>query len=276
MTGFIIILIIVLIALAFLLYPGKLTTKNQNADKFIGVSYAHRGLHNLDAGVPENSLKAFERACAFGYGIELDVRLSADNKVMVFHDDTLKRMCGRDVQFIDLTEEELSKIRLLNTDQTIPSFEDVLSVIDKNTPVIVELKTVENYELLCKQTYEMLKAHNGTYCVESFDPRIVSWFKKNAPEIIRGQLSANLMNRDDYTFALKFMLTNLLSNFLARPHFIAYSYKHMDNIFYLIATRIFKAIPAAWTVRDEKVYNAIKDQCDVIIFEGFKPEPKYK
>lgn len=270
-----IILILISCAIIFLIYPGKLTSQH-NTKNLIGVSYAHRGLHNLEIGVPENSLKAFEHAVASGYGIELDVRLSSDNTVMVFHDDTLKRMCGRDVQFIELSRSELENIHLLNTDQTIPSFEDTLKVIGNNTPIIVELKTVENYELLCKLTYDMLKNFDGIYCIESFDPRIVAWFKNNAPEIIRGQLSANLMRKDDYTLALKFMLTNLLSNFLARPHFIAYSYRNMDNFFYLLVTRIFKAIPVAWTVRDSKVFDSVKSDCDMIIFESFKPAQKFK
>ncbi len=276
MFSSIIIILLVLFIVIFLLFPGKLSEKHHNMSKLFGVSYAHRGLHDLDAGIPENSIKAFEYAGISGYGIELDVRLSADNEVMVFHDDTLKRMCGRDVQFIELTKDELENIHLLNTSYTVPSFKNVLKVIDKSTPLIVELKTVEDYELLCKLTYDILKDYDGTYCIESFDPRIVAWFKKNAPHVIRGQLSANLMRSDDFTWALKFVLTNLLSNFLARPHFIAYSYKDMDNLCFLIVTRIFKAISVAWTVRDEKTFSSLTDKCDMIIFESFKPTKKFK
>lgn len=270
-----IIVVLVLLALGFVTFPGCTAEDKHDVESFIKVAYAHRGLHNLDNGVPENSAKSFHEASAAGYGIELDVRLSSDNKVMVFHDDTLKRMCGIDAKVSDYTCDELENIMLLDTGETIPSLERALSVISKDTPVIVELKTGKKHELLCELTAEHLRSAGGTYCIESFDPRIVGWFRRNAPEFIRGQLSSNMLKSKTYTVPLRIILTNLFFNFIARPHFIAYNHNDISNPFYILITKVFGAISVVWTVRDMETFNRFKKDCDMIIFEGFLPETRY-
>ena len=191
---------------------------------FRGLFYAHRGLYDNLHGVPENSLPAFRAAAEKGYGVELDVQLSSDGQVVVFHDDTLDRVCGVHGNVIDYSLTELRQMKLLDTEETIPLFTEVLDVLSQGAgPVIVELKSGKRNDELCEKTRELLRGYPGVYCVESFDPGIVNWFRKNAPEIIRGQLA---MPADHYAAGTNPLLARLLAgcrfSFLNRPDFIAY------------------------------------------------------
>ena len=107
---------------------------------FSGTMFAHRGYHCKERGIPENSMKAFRAAIARGYGIELDLHLTKDGRLAVFHDDTLERMCKRTETVEELTSLELSSCTLLDTDETIPMFEDVLTLVRGRVPLLIELK----------------------------------------------------------------------------------------------------------------------------------------
>ena len=188
---------------------------------FTGVNFAHRGLHSRDRSVPENSMKAFELAASAGYGIELDVQLSKDGQVVVFHDDTLDRVCGVHSRVEEKTLEELQSLRLCETQETVPLFTDVLRLIDGRSPLIVELKTGKRNNELCEKTAAILREYKGDVCIESFDPLIVFWFRRHAGEFIRGQLA---MRADKYALKLRLLRIGCsltLFNLLTRPHFIA-------------------------------------------------------
>lgn len=132
--------------------------------------YAHRGLHDNSSDAPENSLRAFKRAVEAGYGIELDIQLSKDKKPVVFHDFTLERICGRPGKVCDYTYEELRRFKLCDSDEGIPSFADVLKLVDGRVPLIVELK-IEHTDLsLCPIADKLLRQYSGRYCIESFHP----------------------------------------------------------------------------------------------------------
>ena len=272
---FALLFIVLIIAVSiWMLLPAKYN--KQAAESLVRRNYAHRGFHNMENQIPENSLAAFALAAEKGYGIELDVRLTRDDRVIVFHDDTLKRVCGVDKQVIDCTYNELLSYRLSGTNETIPLFSEVLACVNGRVPLIVELKQVKESEKLCRMTYEHLKVYNGLYCIESFDPRIVAWFRKNAPEIIRGQLSCKLKEKDMKSPVLRFLLTNLFLNVLSRPHFIAYNAEHMTNPFYRFVTGVLSAIPVGWTIRSEEVYQRqIADGTQMLIFEQFEPDATF-
>ena len=176
---------------------------------FKGVFYAHRGLYDNQRGIPENSLSAFRAAAEKGYGVELDVQLSSDGAVVVFHDDTLDRICGVRGDVIDYRLEQLQQMKLLDTEESMPLFTDVLAVLSEGAgPLIVELKSGKRNDELCEKTRNLLRDYPGIYCVESFDPGIVSWFRKNAPEIIRGQLA---QPAGDYAAGMNPLLARMLS-----------------------------------------------------------------
>ena len=251
----------------FLLAPGHATARQKAP--FAGRNFAHRGLHSRDKSVPENSLKAFALAAENGYGMELDVQLTRDGQVVVFHDDTLDRVCGVSGRVDDYTFSELQKFPLCGTEERIPLFSDVLNTVGGRTAIICELKTAgkKNREL-SRKTYELLAAYDGDVCVESFDPRIVAWFRFHAPELLRGQLAQ--VEYPDQSAAKGFVLKHCLLNFLARPHFIAYQLtKRPLSVRF---SELLGAMKVAWTSHEPK--NE-KGQ-DVVIFEFYRPNIKFK
>lgn len=262
------------IILWFFLHPGR-CSDGQRAMMY-GVNHAHRGLHTPDKTVPENSLAAFRAAVAAGYGIELDIQLTRDSYVVVFHDDTVNRVCGKTGRVDDYTLKQLRRFHLCGTQEQIPLFREVLEVIDGRVPLIIELKTGPRNNELCQKAMELLRSYHGIYCIESFDPRIVAWFKKNAPQVLRGQLSDSRKNfiagkQNKY---LAFFLGNLLTNVLARPQFIAYG--PGKKSFFVRFAEACGAIRVCWTVRPDDDTAAKETENDAVIFEFYLPEKIYK
>ena len=173
----------------------KTRESNWSVKDFDGWFYAHRGYHGgKNSEAPENSLAAFERAVENGFGAELDVHLLKDGNLAVLHDSALKRMCGRKGIVEDLSLEDLAGCSLGKSSQTIPTFQQVLEVFAGRTPLIIELKPVgNNADALTEAVCHVLENYKGVYCIESFDPRVLMWLRKNRPDILRGQLSMNYM-----------------------------------------------------------------------------------
>ena len=161
--------------------------------------YAHRGLHNGDVGVPENSRAAFRRAVEYGFGAELDVHLLADGSLAVFHDSALARMTGREGTVEALTAARLSDYRLGGTEETIPPLCDVLELFEgTGLPLLVELKTYRgNHNALTARAVEELDRYRVPYVMESFDPRCLLWLRRFHPEIVRGQLAQDFLRRPE-------------------------------------------------------------------------------
>lgn len=256
--------------LALLVAPGRWPkgdpAKLRPAKGAAPTPIAHRGLHDAAAGVPENSLAAFAAAMDAGYGVELDLYLTTDDQLVVFHDDSLKRMCGDDRRVFDCSLEELRALRLGGTDERIPLFSEVLGLIAGRQTMIIEIKTAPRQYELCEKALAMLRAYDGPYCIESFHPGVVRWFKKHAPDVVRGQLAQNARRYDNKLYG--FCLGASLSNILTRPHFSAYHYVEAPN---LLTQRLYRALGGsgvAWTVRDGKVYRLYRRSFEVIIFEG--------
>ena len=221
--------------------------KNNTWDNLTGFRYAHRGLFHqpLSASVkvlipletplwkadieqwkeegkkiiPENSMAAFRIAVKHGFGAELDVHLTKDGRLAVYHDTNLIRVCGVNEEIENLTWDEISQLRLLDTDARIPEFSQVLDLYtsvkaqteridtrtgsdtgtaednDGNTaesakqnylhlPLIIELKAEKNVKELCAAVMETVDRYPTlNYCIESFDPRVVYWFRKKRPDV---------------------------------------------------------------------------------------------
>ena len=264
------VLVVPFLVFIYLTLPGH--AKKEKKAQFYGKNIAHRGLYEADQSVPENSLAAFYLAVKYGYGIELDVQLTRDGRVVVFHDDTLERACGIDKRVDELDYADLKKLTLFGTDERIPLFFEVLGAIGDKTPLIVELKTGKKNKELCQKTLDLLTAYNGTYCIESFDPFIVKWFRFHARHILRGQLT---QTPDEFVKAktskpVAFILGNVLFDFLARPHFIAH--RNGKKTLPVRFAEKTGAMNVIWTVRD---INEAPD-CDVIIFEHYRPDIKFK
>ena len=235
--------------------------------------FAHRGYHDSADGIPENSLAAFRRAVEHGFGAELDVHLSRDGRLVVMHDESLKRTCGVDRSISELTADELFAYRLEGTDEKIPFLEEVLPLFEGKTPLVVEVKPVhKNHAALCEATCAMLDNFSVDYCMESFDPRAVLWLRKNRPDIVRGQLAENFTRHGEKLAApLRFALHNLLTNALTRPDFVACRVDDRRDLSFRMATKLLGAQEFSWTVRTPEEQRAVEKDGGVIIFELFDP-----
>ena len=253
----------------FMIWPGG---RREEMLKYTKHHYAHRGLH--DDTKAENSLSAFAAAKENGYGIELDVRLSKDGELVVHHDATLERVAGVEGKVIDYTAEELAAMRLAGTDDGIPTFRQVLDLIDGKVPLIIEIKMGSGEKGIAEKLVEVIEGYDGPYVVESFNPIALKIVRKLRPDILRGILAHEYMKDDRYKGKLIYRLgQNLELNFLSRPHFIAYLHKDYSVPKMRFVHRVFKTPLVGWTVRSQEEENAaIEHGFDAVIFENYIPE----
>lgn len=234
----------------------------------LGRHYAHRGLFNNKTEAPENSISAFCKAAEAGYGIEMDVQLSKDNVPVVFHDASLKRMCGVDGNVWEYTLEELKQMHLAGSSATIPTFEEALAAIDRRVPIIVEYKLDIAQTKVCELSNELLNRYGGPYCIECFHPLALIWYRKNRPDVVRGQLGQSYWKEKQFRNRPRFLLLSLLvSNIATRPDFIAFRHQDAANLSRRLC-RLFGALSVAWTIKSQKEYEKVRDSFDLFIFDS--------
>lgn len=270
---FVLLIVMIVLAILFLYCIRPNTSRRQEMAVFEKQYIAHRGLFDNKNGIPENSIPAFKRAVERGYGIELDVQLTADHKLVVFHDESLRRMCRTDRLLRDCTYAELQEYSLGISRERIPLLEEVLKVVDGKVPLIVEVKPDGDWKKTTKSTAEIMDGYAGVYCMESFHPLAVEWFRKNRPDVIRGQLSSNFFkDRVKRKWYQKFALTNLLTNFIAKPDFIAFNHLWSDSLAYTLCRKIYDVENVGWTIRNQDELERAKGIFQVIIFDSFLPD----
>lgn len=266
------VLLIALLVCAVYLFAIMPNFPRRDMNPLLGRYYAHRGLWNDER--PENSLSAFIAAREAGYGVELDVHRTADGGLVVHHDDSLQRMCGADIRIGASTLETVRSFHLKDTDELVPTFDEVLEAIGGKIPMIIELKTENNVNALCEAVWARMQAYDGPWCMESFDPRAVQWFRRHAPEVIRGQLaygaSLNTLLHEKDRLS-RFFLLSQLGNVLGRPDFIAYDHS-TDNNLPMRLVRLMKPHLVCWTVRSQEAMDVQMNRYDLQIFEGFLPK----
>lgn len=266
--------LMLLFAIFSFLYLGLIRPrlKKPDASPFTGCCFAHRGLHNIELGIPENSLSAFECAVNSGYGIELDVQLSSDGVPVVFHDATLSRMCAIDKRVNSLTFEELKTHFLANTPEKIPSFSEVLSLVNGRVPLLVEIK-MDHLDLnIPARVNELLSEYPGFYCMESFHPAALWWYRRHRPDVLRGQLSTHFNVENRTLNPLQYLLGKMVLNIISRPDFISYNWRFRRDLSLFLCGRLFKAYTAGWVIRSEKEMDTCRKHFDMFIFEGFMPQ----
>ncbi len=257
------------------------------------VLYAHRGLFDNNSDAPENSMAAFRKAVQAGYGIELDIQLSKDGIPVIFHDFTLARVARYEVgsepsdavknedgslgvkgRVDDYTFEELQSFHLMNSQEKIPTFESFLEMVNGQVPLIVEFKIEKTDLSLCPKADTLLRNYKGVYCIESFNPLCLKWYRENHDDVMRGQLSDWFFREDPnlYRGMLYFMLTNLWFNFLTRPDFIAYNHRFFYNPSRMICRGLYRNVAAAWTIKSEEQLQKAKKHFDIYIFDSFVPK----
>lgn len=235
--------------------------------------FAHRGLH--DETIPENSLEAFARAADAGYGIELDVQITADGVPVIFHDDWLDRMCGCKGGIRDFTLAELQALPLGGRDDVhIPTFEDVLKTVGGRVPLIVEIKAgLPEWPETLKAAVALLDVYDGPYCIESFNPLVLRWLRHHRPAVLRGQLCARYRAWKIKRSFAQVLAEWFLTNFLARPDFIAYDFHHVHTLPFRLVSHVFpECVYAAWTPASPEDEEAAGRVFDVMIFEHYLPK----
>ena len=225
---------------------------------------AHRGLHDRELGIPENSLPAFARAVEQGKAIELDLHATADNRLVVLHDFQLKRMTGVPGIVEDWTLEELRKLRLQGTDAHIPTLDEVLELVNGKVPLLLEIKSERLGEVgrLEPVLMKRLASYQGEFILEAFNPEVLVWLHRHAPQYIRGQLG----NLDDENRQFKFYSRHLMFNPLSRPDFIAFDIQKIDYKLRLACKK--HGLPLlGWTIRTEAELKKADRLCDGVIYE---------
>lgn len=230
---------------------------------------AHRGLHSKELNILENTLEAFKRAMDNNYAIELDVQLTKDDEIVVFHDYNLERMTEKNIYVKDITLNKLKKITLKGSFSIVPTLKEVLSLVNGQVPLLIEIKNDGKVSILEEKLIEILNNYNGEFMLESFNPFVVSYFKKNTNflcgilvckiyESIKGKLVGMLFNL--------LLLLNIL-----KADFIAYKYKDLDKKMIRKITK--RNIPLyVWTIDNEEDLENSSKFSQGIIFENVMPK----
>jgi glycerophosphoryl diester phosphodiesterase len=228
---------------------------------------AHRGLH--DNACPENSLAAFKRAVEKKYAIETDIQILKDGTVVVFHDQNLLRLCGADKNLFELNYADLKDLKILNTEQTIPTLKQFLDTVGGAVPLLIEYKIYNGKAGICEAaSLKELDGYKGQFAIQAFNPFVLLWFRRNRPDIIRGQLSCYFEN-EKLPYYKKYILKRMLFNGRTQPDFVSYDVAHIRSR-YVRRARAGR-IALAWPVQTAKQSEEIKPFCDNIIFENFLP-----
>ncbi len=247
----------------FLIFPAA----RRHPDRALleGRFIAHRGLHG--PGRPENSLAAFRAAAEAGFAIETDLRLTADGRVVVFHDETLDRMCGVSGRPGRLTLDRLRELRLAGTGQRVPTLEELLAEVDGRVPLLIEYKCGASAGFrLCRTAETLLRGYGGPYLVQSFYPTVGLWYRFRRRAVCRGVLSSGFPGGS----VLLKPLGWLIFNALARPDFVSYEAVSGAHPCRRLVTRL-GAFPVGWTFRSADEVARGRRWFRTFIFEGFDP-----
>lgn len=237
--------------------------------------FAHRGLHDREKGLIENSRSAFQAAIDAGFGLECDVQEAGDGGAVVFHDVQLDRLTGRSGHVKDLSIAELKKIRLKNSTDHLQSLEDLLAQVSGRVPLLIEIKSDwKRRGPFETKLAETLKNYDGYHAVMSFDPKAVSAFSAAAPDVPRGLIAGSFRNPlywGHLSSWQQFTMRHLLTAFIVRPHFVAYDIEAMPMLAPSIWRTVLRRPLLAWTVSTEENKARARQMADAMIFEKIRP-----
>ncbi len=228
---------------------------------------AHRGL--FDEKCPENSLSAIKKAIKYNLPVELDVTNLADGTIVVFHDEKLARLTGKDGFISNCKYEDIAKLTLCGTKEKIPTLSDALELIDGKVPVMIEIKNYGKVGAVEKAVWKVIQGYKGEMAIVSFNPYTLEWFKENAPRIRRGQMASFFKNKEIVglsNFSLKRMRLNKK---ISEPHFIIYCSEDLPNNF---VKKYYGVIPVLTSaVHSASEEERITGYVDNILFDSYIP-----
>jgi glycerophosphoryl diester phosphodiesterase len=225
---------------------------------------AHRGYHDMNKQIWENTLSAFSRAIEAGFAIECDVQLSSDSVPVIFHDDEMTRLTGIKGDIRERTAGELSMMSVGQTKDRIPTLKQLLTLCDGKVPLVIELKGRAGEgedDGFAEAVLEVLEGYEGSAALMSFDHHLLKDLKAAGSPWPIG-LTAEGNNPDKFFAHDDAMRTGV--------DFISYHYGHLPNSF-IEAQRKLGVPVITWTVRDENARATTYKYADQMTFEGFDP-----
>jgi glycerophosphoryl diester phosphodiesterase len=237
---------------------------------------AHRGLHDVDAGILENTLSAAEAAIARGFGIECDVQDTADGEAIVFHDFTLERLTDRSGAVRERPARELTGLTIAGTGESIPTLSALLARIAGRVPLVVEIKSRFDHDLtLAHRVVDAVTSYAGPVALKSFDPEVVAAIRTTAPSLPRGIAAMSTHDHpvwDKLSPQMKHELANLLHFRATEPDFLSWRVDDLPCAAPFLCRHLRRMPLLAWTVRSEEDRRRAALHADQIVFEGFLPD----
>jgi glycerophosphoryl diester phosphodiesterase len=236
---------------------------------------AHRGLHDSQAGVIENTPSAFRAAIAANYAIETDVQITADGEAMVHHDFALGRLTLGSRQLAAMTAAGLKDVPFTATSDRMITLAELCEIVAGRVPLLVEIKSrFDGAHPLVARTAQVLASYKGPVAIQSFDPLALVALREIAPKLARGIVAERHQDDSDYdalTASQKRSLAFLLHALSSRPQFVAYQVADLPSFGPFIARHLFGRPLLAWTVRTAEQRARAERVADQMIFEGFRP-----
>jgi len=229
----------------------------------------HRGLFTVDQSIPENSLAAFKAAMEAGYGSELDVQCTQEGEVMVFHDDTLDRLCHVAGLLEDKTYDQIKSLKLALSEEPIPTLASVLELTQGKVPLMIEIKHTQRIKLTVSKVKACLENYQGNITICSFNPLILGEVKRQMPEVLRGQLMEPSLHKKQFPLYLRLILHFALMNGIHQPDYL--SIHHQQRLFSYKVHRWMGGFGVMWPIQNASQATEAKKYSDLIIFEHYRP-----
>jgi glycerophosphoryl diester phosphodiesterase len=244
-------------------------------DWLIARPYAHRGLHNAELGIIENTAGAVRAAIAANYGIEIDVQISADGEAMVHHDDVLGRLTEGEGRLDSLTAAELKRVAFRGSNEHMMTLGELCDLVGGRVTMLLELKSrFDGNSRLPVRVADILGGYRGAVAPMSFDPRQLAVLQQKAPQLVRGIIAAKYRPHPYWDLMPAWMrhgMGYLVTALTARPQFVAYGIADLPALAPLFARHVLSMPLLTWAVRTPAERQRAIRWADQMIFEGFRP-----
>ena len=251
----------------------RFTPQLREFDWLVERPIAHRGLHDRNKGIIENTESAFAAALQHNYAIECDLQLTADGEAIVFHDDEVDRLSGATGKVIELTAKKLKSLALNSTADRMQTLWELLEQVDGRSTLVIELKSLWNDdEKLARRALQVLEGYGGHYCLMSFDPHQIACLRALSPHTVRGIVADRTTDPyyNDLPLAKRYDMRSFGHLAQTQPHFVSYNWRELP--FEPVTEIRRNGHPViTWTVRSKEEASQALRYCDQVTFEGYVP-----
>jgi len=239
---------------------------------------AHRGFHNADDGIIENTPTAISQAIAHNFAIEVDVQETADGEALVFHDYTLDRLAEGSGRVIEQTSADLMRVHMKTGTDKLWLLKDLFDLVDGKVPLVIEIKSLMRRDAqgdFVRTVADQVADYKGPACIKSFDPDMLSHARAHRPQVLRGIVADGAEPGPDYARygrVDRFILRHILHAPRTRPHFVSYGVKDLPKAGPSLLRSVFNVPLMCWTVRTREQRDRARRFADQMVFEGFDPD----